>query len=106
MERGATGTSTSFTTSRVTSRVWVRPGPPKTTIGPRFGKPEPPDEGTFLASGFEPPDDFFFDEDPKSLLPELSTKKSTATITTNPTVTKTMMAVSLNARGMLYNSYP
>src|SRR5687768_18238109 len=106
IERGATGTSTSFTTSRVTSRVWVRP-PPKTTIGPRFGKPEPPEEdGAFLACAFEPSEDFFLDEDPKSLLPELSTKKSTATITTNPTVKKTMMAVSLNARGMLYSSYP
>ena len=39
IDLGATGTSTSFTTSRVTSRVCVRPPPKKTTLP---SPPKPP----------------------------------------------------------------
>src|SRR5215207_3189810 len=98
MDLGATGTSTSLTTSR----VGVRPGPPNTTNGPIFGKPTfPEDEGLFLGCTFALPEDFLFDEDSGSPRPEPSRKNSTATITTAPTVRKTMIAVSRMARGTL-----
>src|SRR5215204_4195202 len=112
MERGATGTSTSFTTSRVTSRVCVRPPPPSTSTFPIFGKLEPPllveeDMGIGFANGLDAPpfEDFFFDEPPVSPFPPApNTRNKTATITTDATVKNTMIAVSRNARGVLYNS--
>src|SRR5687767_15885767 len=105
MDLGATGTS--LTTSRVTSRVCVRPGPPNITRGPRSGKPEPPEEdGALLGFALDfPEEDFRSEEDSERPLPPApNTKNKTATITTAATVKKTMIAVNRRARGMLYNS--
>lgn len=127
---GSFGTSltTSFVTSRVSTRVL--PPPPRTKTSPPERYDPPPEEELeaflpialaaalpanplLLTDGFADPDDFEDDlerdvdleddePDPPFMLPR--TRNKTATITTAATVTNTMIAVNRIARGMLYNS--
>ncbi len=96
---------TSFTTSFVTSRVSTRVLPPPINIGN-------PNPLLFCIEGFAEPDDrdddfldvLLLDEEPEPPFIFPKSRNKTATITTEASVTNTMIAVRRIARGMLYNS--